>query len=181
MAHKLRKIVASVAVLGAVAVGASAVAGAASNGSGSQGQSTQPGGGNAQPGTRGAQPPPPGRMGGHPGETPLQGDTAAKVRKVALETVPGGTILRVETDAEGSPYEAHVRKADGSEVTVKVSKQFEATRVERFGGPGPRGQWPGGPPPSGSSPGGSGTAPGAGYGTAPGAAGAGGYPPAIAG
>lgn len=32
----------------------------------------------------------------------------------ALEAVPGGTIIRVETDNEGSAYEAHVQKSDGS-------------------------------------------------------------------
>jgi hypothetical protein len=42
----------------------------------------------------------------------------------------------VETDDQGSPYEAHLRKSDSSEVTVKVDKDFNATDVEAgFGGP----------------------------------------------
>ena len=65
-----------------------------------------------------------------PGETLLTGTTAQKVRAAALAAVPGGTILRVETDAQGSPYEAHVRKADGTDVTVKVDKAFTVTTIE---------------------------------------------------
>jgi hypothetical protein len=48
-------------------------------------------------------------------ETLLSGDTAAKVRQLALAKVPGGTIVRVETDADGhAAYEAHMVKADGT-------------------------------------------------------------------
>ncbi len=67
----------------------------------------------------------------HPGETLLTGTTAQKVRAAALKAVPGGTILRVETDAEGSPYEAHMRNADGDMVTVKVNSDFEVTEIEQ--------------------------------------------------
>jgi hypothetical protein len=65
-----------------------------------------------------------------PGETLLTGTTAAKVKAAALAAVPGGTIIRVETDSAGSPYEAHVRKADGSIVTVKVDKDFKVTSMQ---------------------------------------------------
>jgi len=65
-----------------------------------------------------------------PGETLLTGTTAAKVRAAALAAVPGGTIIRVETDSAGSPYEAHVRNADGSIATVKVNKDFRVTSTE---------------------------------------------------
>ena len=69
----------------------------------------------------------------------MTGETASKVKAAALDKVSGATVLRVETDSEGSPYEAHLRKSDGSEVTVKVNKQFEVTGVETgFGGGGPR-------------------------------------------
>ena len=63
-------------------------------------------------------------------ETLLTGDTATKVRVAATAAVPGATIERVETDAEGSPYEAHMTKGDGSEVTVKVDANFKVTSVE---------------------------------------------------
>jgi hypothetical protein len=70
-----------------------------------------------------------------PGETLLTDGTASKVRAAALAAVPGGTIIRVETDSAGSPYEAHVRKSDGSIVTVKVNKDFKVTGTESgFGG-----------------------------------------------
>jgi hypothetical protein len=68
--------------------------------------------------------------GRHAGETALTGTTLEKVTAAALKAVPGATIERVETDAEGSPYEAHMRKADGTEVTAKVDKDFKVTSVE---------------------------------------------------
>ena len=72
-----------------------------------------------------------------PGETLLTDGIANKVRAAVLAAVPGGTIIRVETDSEGSPYEAHVRKADGSIVTVKLDKDFKVTSIESgCGGPG---------------------------------------------
>lgn len=80
-----------------------------------------------------------------PAETPVTGDAAERVKAAALEAVPGGTVLRVETDADGSPYEAHVRRADGTEVVVKVDESFAVTAVEehaRKGGPRGRGGQP---------------------------------------
>ena len=44
--------------------------------------------------------------------------------------MPGGTIQRVENDAEGAAYEAHVTKADGSRVTVKVDAAFKVLSVD---------------------------------------------------
>jgi hypothetical protein len=63
-------------------------------------------------------------------ETVLTGDTATKVTAAAQAAVPDGTTERVETDAEGSPYEAHMVKADGSHVTVKVDSTFTVTSIE---------------------------------------------------
>jgi len=58
-------------------------------------------------------------------ETLLTGDTAAKVKQAALAKVPGGTIVRVETDADGNAlYEAHMTKPDGTLITVYVDKSF---------------------------------------------------------
>ena len=74
-------------------------------------------------------------------ETPLTGDALAKVTQLAKAKVPGGTIVRVETDADGhAAYEAHMVKADGTPVTVYVNKQFEVVSVES-GMPGPPGRW----------------------------------------
>jgi hypothetical protein len=64
-------------------------------------------------------------------ETLLTGDTASKVDAAARAEVPNGTIVRVETDADGNAaYEAHMTKADGTPVTVYVNKQFEVVSVE---------------------------------------------------
>jgi hypothetical protein len=39
----------------------------------------------------------------------------------------------VETDADhGSPYEAHVRRSDGTELEVLVNKDFEVTAVNEM-------------------------------------------------
>jgi hypothetical protein len=66
---------------------------------------------------------------GAAGETALTGTTAAKVKAAALKAVPGATAIRVETDSEGAVYEAHMRKADGSFVTVKFDKNFKVTEI----------------------------------------------------
>jgi hypothetical protein len=126
---RIYKGVVALAVLGAIAVGASAVAGAASN-SGSSGNS----GASSNQGSA-ARPADPATLSHGPGETLLTDGTADKVKQAALDKVPGATVIRVETDSDGSPYEAHLQKADGSEVTVKVDKSFNATAVENgFGG-----------------------------------------------
>ncbi len=45
----------------------------------------------------------------------------------ALKAVPGDTVVRVETDAA---HEAHLTKADGTRVTVKLDKSFALVKVE---------------------------------------------------
>ena len=51
--------------------------------------------------------------------------------KAALAEVSGGTIDRVETDADGNAaYEAHMTKSDGTRVTVYVNKSFDVVSVE---------------------------------------------------
>ena len=83
---------------------------------------------------------------GRPDEKVLTGSDAAKAKAAALEAVPGGTIIRLETDAGDAKYEAHMTKADGTPVTVKMDKDFNVTAVEDGMGKGdPR---PTGPPPA---------------------------------
>jgi uncharacterized membrane protein YkoI len=138
MPNTIAKGLTAVAAVGALALGGSAIAGAASKGTTTQGSNAQ---GTAAPqgyGTAG-QPPSGGRpdpaKGGHVGrngqrETLLTGDTAAEVKAAALAKVPGATVERVETDADhGSPYEAHLRKSDGTELEVLVDKSFAVTAV----------------------------------------------------
>jgi uncharacterized membrane protein YkoI len=121
---KVKNVLLIVVSLAALALGGAAIAGAA-QGNGSSGNSSS--------GQAGAQPSrdlPPQRS----DEQLLTGDTAAKVRQAALAAVSGGTIERVETDADGNAaYEAHMRKADGSRITVYVNKSFDVVSIE----PGP--------------------------------------------
>jgi hypothetical protein len=120
-----------IAAIAALALGGSALADAASSGSSSSSTTTTP--------SRSAQQHPPPRGPGGPGgghvgangqrEVLLTGDTATKVKEAALAKV-SGTVERVETDVDhGSPYEAHIRKSDGTELEVLVDKNFEVTAV----------------------------------------------------
>jgi hypothetical protein len=129
MFGKIKTGTVTLVVLGAIAVGAAAIAGAASN-SGTTGSQGSSGAATQQRS--------PAALSHGPGETLLTDGTASKVRAAALGKVPGATVLRVETDSQGSPYEAHLQKSDGSQVTVKVNKQFQATDVQSGFGGGPR-------------------------------------------
>jgi uncharacterized membrane protein YkoI len=92
------------------------------------------------------------KPGGDHGSAPVRDDeksvsasTAATLKAAALKAVPGGTVYRVETDAGDAAYEAHMTKADGSEVTVKFDKSLKVTGVETGmgkGDPAPAGQPP---------------------------------------
>jgi len=63
----------------------------------------------------------------------LTGDVAAKVKAAARAKV-SGTVERVETNVDSSaPYEAHIRKADGTEVEVQVSKDYSVAAVNTMG------------------------------------------------
>ena len=126
MTDRVKNMLLIVLSITALALGGSALAGAASGGSGSSGNGSS-NNNNSQParphfGGPGQAGVPPQR----PDETLLTGDTAAKVRAAALAKVSGGTIERVETDADGNAaYEAHMTRSDGSRVTVYVNKSFE--------------------------------------------------------
>ena len=117
MTEKVKNVLLAAALLAALALGGSAIAGAASGGGGSNSGNSNS---SARPQAPAGLPPQ------RPDETLLTGDTAAKVRAAALAKVSGGTIDRVETDADGhAAYEAHMTRSDGSRVTVYVNKAFE--------------------------------------------------------
>jgi hypothetical protein len=64
-------------------------------------------------------------------ETLLTGEALAAVTKAAEAKLPGATIVRVETDADGNAaYEAHMTQADGSLVTVYVDKSYDVVSVQ---------------------------------------------------
>ena len=140
--HRIRRTFAGLVAIAALALGGSAIAGAATSSSSGSGTTTT-----TTPGTAAPAHPPAGRHVGANGqrEQSLGTDAAAQVTAAAQKAVPGGTVLRVETDVDtGSPYEAHVSKADGSQVVVYVDNAYKVTSVAAFGGPG--GGGPGGPP-----------------------------------
>ena len=130
----IRNKLTAIAAIGAAALGGTAIANAASSATSTTSSSTSA----AQ--TRPAPPQRDPALGGHRAngktEKLLTGDTASKVEAAAKAKVPGGTIERVETDADtGSAYEAHVRKADGSEVVVYVDASFNVTGTGTMGHP----------------------------------------------
>ena len=64
-------------------------------------------------------------------ETVLTGDALAKVTAAAEAKVPGGTIIRVETDADGhAKYEAHMTDASGNPITVYVDDSYNVVSTE---------------------------------------------------
>ena len=71
-----------------------------------------------------------------PDEKSVPSATAATLRAAALKAVPGGTVYRIETDAGDGVYEVHMKKADGSLVTVKFGKNLKVTKVESGMGAG---------------------------------------------
>jgi uncharacterized membrane protein YkoI len=115
MTDKVRNTLLGAALLAAFALGGAAIAGAASNDNAagtttSQDMATRP---------------------QRSDETLLTGATATRVREAALARVSGGTIERVETDADRhTAYEAHMTDANGNRVTVYVNAQFEVVSVE---------------------------------------------------
>ena len=118
-----RALAAGAVVLGLVAGSYWVAAAASGNGSSSTDSTT------TQPAPSAPDPQPWGAQ--RSDETPLTGDTLAKVRAAALAEVPNATIVRVETDADGNAaYEAHVVKADGTSATVYVDKQFDVVSAE---------------------------------------------------
>jgi hypothetical protein len=131
---EMTRTIAIAAVCAAIGTAGGIAGVSAATGDGSSGGSTGGSTSSAQPG------PPPGdpSQGGHIGqngvrEELLTGDVASKVRAAALDKVGGGTVERVETDADhGSPYEAHIRRSDGTELEVLVNKDFSVTAVNEM-------------------------------------------------
>ena len=135
----IRSKLATAAAVVAATVGGAAIAGAATSGSSTSSSTT----GTSPPAA--AQNPGPPRdpsqsfhtLNGR-AEKPLSGDTRSKVQAAALAKV-SGTVERVETNVDSSaPYEAHIRKADGSEVEVQVNSDYTVAAVNEMGPPGAR-------------------------------------------
>ena len=72
-------------------------------------------------------------------ETELTGAEASSVTAAVLAAYPDATIDRMETDAEGAAFEAHITMADGSDATVKLDASFAVTATETNEGHGRHG------------------------------------------
>jgi hypothetical protein len=69
-------------------------------------------------------------------EAILTGDDAAKVQAAVEAAYPDATIERMETDAEGAAFEAHIVQADGTDATVKFDASYTITGTETGHGGG---------------------------------------------
>ncbi len=65
------------------------------------------------------------------------GADLAKAQAAALTKVPGGTVLRAESNGDGSGFHLLVQQPDGSVVMVQLDASFTVTGVAQ--GPGGRG------------------------------------------
>jgi uncharacterized membrane protein YkoI len=118
--RSIRSKLVTVAAVGAAALGGGAIANAATSSTASSSSST----------TRSHQ----AHTVNGKTEKPLTGAVESKVRAAALAKVPG-TVERVETNVDSSaPYEAHIRKADGTEVEVQVGSDYTVSAVNTMGG-----------------------------------------------
>ena len=125
MFRKTRTTLATLGAIGAAALGGSALAGAATGSNSGSSSSAAPASPNGSP--------PAAHTVNGKTETALTGTTKDKVEAAALAKVKG-TVERVETNVDSSaPYEAHIRKADGTEVEVQVSSDFTVAAVNEMG------------------------------------------------
>ena len=104
---------------------------------------TAPAGGPPPGGPPAGGQPDPAAMTHGPNETLLTGADLQKADAAAEAAVPGATIVRAETDSSGaSPYEVHMKKSDGTYVTVQLDSNFNAIKTITGFGPGPAGSQP---------------------------------------
>jgi hypothetical protein len=107
---------------------ASPTTGSASSGSPSSGAATTPPAGDPATMTHG------------PNETLLTGSDLQSATAAATAAVPGATVIRAETDSSGAaPYEVHMKKSDGTYVTVELNSSFQVISTVSGFGAGPVG------------------------------------------
>jgi len=151
---RLRRSLVTGALVAGAGLGAAGIASAATTSATSATQAPSPTSHAAPPNGSTGMPPAggagnPATMGHGPDETLLTGTQLQAAVKAATAAVPGATVIRAETNSSGaSPYEVHMRRADGSYVTVELNSSFAAiTTVSGFGagpagGHGPAGTMP---------------------------------------
>lgn len=144
----LRKALVTGALVVGTTAGAAGIASAATGSSSTSGSgTTSPSAPSGGYGTHVA-PADPATMTHGPGETLLTGTAQQKADAAASASVPGASVVRAETDSSGAgAYEVHMKKSDGSFVTVELDSGFKVIgTVSGFGAGGP-GDGHGGPPP----------------------------------
>jgi len=157
---KLRRVMVSSALLAGVTLGGAGVASAATGSTAtttpSSSTSTSGAPAGAPAGTPPAGAPDPATMTHGPNETLLTGTDLAQATAAAEAAEPGATVVRAETDSSGdATYEVHMKKADGTYVTVELDSSFKVTGTATGFGAGPAGgKAPTGAAPSGAKPGG---------------------------
>lgn len=147
---RLRRVLVSGAIVAGAGLGAAGVASAATSSSStpaaSSSGSTTPSTGSSTPAPTGATDP--ATMSHGPGETLLTGTQLAQATAAANAAVPGATIIRAETNSSGaSPYEVHMKKSDGTIVTVELDSNFGVVATVSGYCAGPAGS----PAPTGAS------------------------------
>jgi Peptidase propeptide and YPEB domain len=154
--HILRKTLVAGALVTGATLGAAGIASAATSSSSSSPSGSS---GSSAPATGTYSAPPsgaqanPATMTHGPGETLLTGTSLQQAEAAANAAVPGATIIRAETDSSGAAtYEVHMKKADGTYLTVELDSSFKAIKTISGFGPGPAGSsQPSGSQPSGAS------------------------------
>lgn len=155
--NRFRRVLVSGAIVAGAGLGAAGVASAATSStttpaasSGTSG-STAPAAGSSTTPPAGGQDP--ATMTHGPGETLLTGSQLTQATAAAEAAVPGATVIRAETDSSGaSPYEVHMKKSDGTDVTVELDSSFAVVKTVSGFGAGPAGSSaPGGAPAAGAS------------------------------
>jgi hypothetical protein len=146
----IRKALLTGALVVGTTAGAAGIAAAATSSSSNTGSGSASSPASAPSGGNGTPPANPATMTHGPNETLLTGTGQQKADAAATAAVPGATVIRAETDSSGAgTYEVHMKKADGSYVTVELDSSFKVIKtVAGFGG-GPGG---GQPPANGQAP-----------------------------
>ena len=160
---RLRRALVTGALVGGASLGAAGIASAATSPTVTSSTATPASGsaGMTAPAAGSLRPPPaasagdPAAMTHGPNETLLTGTDLQSATAAATAAVPGATVIRAETNSSGaSPYEVHMKKSDGSYVTVELNSSLGViTTVSGFGAGPAGGQAPNGmTPPTSSNP-----------------------------
>ena len=126
----IKKGLAGVAALAALALGGSAIASAATTSTSSTATSSAP----SSPGRPAFSGPAHGTAAHETAEKAVTGAAATKAQAAAVKSVGSGTAGAVTTDITGKGYETTVTKSDGTKVEVHLDSSF--TAMQGPGGPG---------------------------------------------